>query len=128
MLLVLGGNAGFAGTASTLGASLPDSRLLSLPSDQTALGGYNVLIADRGNDRVLLVSPDKQILWQYDIPGIPKRSGADDAFFADKGKSIIVNLEHQHVIQIIDMETKKVTWEYGELGKPGARNGRLNFP
>jgi hypothetical protein len=128
MLLVLGGNAGFAGTASTLGASLTDSRLLSLPSDQTALGGYNVLIADRGNDRILLVAPDKQILWRYDIPKIPPRSGADDAFFADNGKSIVINLEHQQVVQIVDIESKQIKWQYGELGRPGAREGRLNFP
>jgi hypothetical protein len=104
------------------------SALASLPSDGTALGGYNVLIADRGNDRVLLVDSDKKILWQYDISGIPPRLGADDAFFADGGKSVIVNLEHEHVVQIIEIESKRVTWQYGELGKAGSAAGRLNYP
>jgi hypothetical protein len=126
--ILMGLGIGFAPADAAETGTLAKTAPPSGPSDGAALGGYNVLIADRGNDRVLLVSPDKQILWQYDIPGVPQRSGADDAFFADNGKSIIVNLEHQHVIQIIDMATKKVTWQYGELGKPGARDGHLNFP
>jgi hypothetical protein len=98
------------------------------PADASALGGYNVLIADRGNNRVLLVGSDKKILWEYDFAGLARGTGADDAFFANGGKSIIVSLEHQQVIQIIDIATKKVTWEYGKLGKRGARDGMLNFP
>jgi hypothetical protein len=98
------------------------------PADATALGGYNVLIADRGNNRVLLISPDKQTLWEYDFTGLPRGTGADDAFFADGGKSVIVNLEYQQVVQIIDIATKTVTWQYGELGKRGAKDGLLNFP
>ncbi len=98
------------------------------PSDSSALGGYNVLIADRGNNRVLLVSPGKAILWEYDFTGLAHSTGADDAFFADGGKSVIVSLEHQQVVQIIDIATKQVTWQYGQLGKRGSRDGLLNFP
>jgi hypothetical protein len=108
--------------------SAPPARPPSPPSDGAALGGYNVLIADRGNDRVLLVAPDKSILWEYDILGIPPRMGADDAFFANGGMSIIINLEHEHVIQIVDIKGKTVTWQYGELGKAGSHGGRLNYP
>ncbi len=98
------------------------------PADPSAVGGYNVLIADRGNNRVLLVSPEKKILWEYDFNGLPRSTGADDAFFADSGNRIVVSLEHQQVIQIIDIASKTVIWQYGQLGKPGASNGRLNFP
>jgi hypothetical protein len=98
------------------------------PSDPQALGGYDVLIADRGNNRLLIVSPDKEILWQYDFVGLPPASGADDAFFADGGKRVIVNLEHQQVIQVIEIDSKKVVWEYGHLGKRGREDGYLDFP
>ncbi len=98
------------------------------PADAAALGGYNVLIADRGNNRVLLVSPDKKILWEYDFAGLARSTGADDAFFADGGKSVIVSLEHQQVVQIIDIASKQVTWQYGVFGKRGSRDGLLNFP
>src|ERR1700676_120833 len=94
--------------------------LSSLPSDARALGGYNVLIADRGNDRLLFVSPAKTILWSYDFIGLHPNVGADDAFFIEGGKRIIASLEHAQVIQIIDVATKQVVWEYGELGKRGS--------
>ena len=109
-------------------AAKTEAEIRSLPSDASALGNYDVLIADRGNNRVLLISPDKEIIWQYAIVGIPAHSGADDAFFADGGKSIIINLEHQHVIQIVDVESKTVKWQYGEIGKRGSRAGHLNYP
>ena len=121
-------SSGEAAVAAPPTSAAPSSPLPSVPSDSTPLGGYNVLIADRGNNRLLLVSPEKKILWQYDFIGLPPRSGADDAFFADDGKSVIVNLEHQQVVEIIDMATKAVTWEYGTLGKRGSGPGLLNFP
>ncbi len=102
--------------------------LSALPSDAGALGGYNLLIADRGNNRLLLVSPAKTILWTYDFVGLGPNDGADDAFFMDGGKKIIASLEHSQVIQIIDVATKQVVWQYGELGKRGSAPGYLNFP
>jgi hypothetical protein len=101
---------------------------LAATSDPAALGGYNVLIADRGNNRLLLVSPQKEILWEYDFTGLKPGAGADDAFFTPDHKSIVVNLEHEQVIQIIDRVTKKVIWSYGKLGHPGSSPGLLNFP
>ncbi|MBI1170262.1 hypothetical protein GC209_02580 [bacterium] len=105
-----------------------DPAFAGIPGDASALGGYDVLIADRGNNRLLLVSPEKQILWQYDFPGLPKGNGADDAFFADDGQSIITNLEHQQVIEVIDRATKAVTWSYGTLGHKGAKGALLDYP
>ena len=105
-----------------------DPLLAALPSDASALGGYNVMIADRGNDRILIVSPEKKILWQYNFTDIPPGQGADDAFFTDGGKHVITNLEHGQVIRIIDVATKKVIWDYGHLGKQGSAPGYLNFP
>ena len=119
---------GAAAVAAPSPSPAPSGALPSVPRDATPLGGYNVLIADRGNNRLLLVSPEKKILWQYDFIGLPPRSGADDAFFADDGKSVIVNLEHQQVVEIIDMATRAITWQYGTLGTRGSGPGFLNFP
>lgn len=102
--------------------------LSNTPHDTSALGGYNVLIADRGNNRVIEVTPDKKIVWEYDFK-LPKPGlGADDSFFTDNGKSIIVNLEEYHIIQVIDYATKQVTWSYGVPGTPGHADGFLNTP
>lgn len=117
-----------AAEKQSLGVAPSDPALAGLPADASALGGYNVLIADRGNNRLLLVSPQKQILWEYHFKGFRPGSGADDAFFADNGKSIIASDEHQQVVQIIDMATKTVTWQYGTAGRKGSRPGLLDYP
>ena len=106
----------------------PAQPTVPVADDPAALGGYDVLIADRGNNRLLLVSPQKQILWQYDFQGLPHADGADDAFFVQGGKSVIVNLEHDQVIEIIDRASKAVTWSYGTLGWRGHQQGLLDFP
>jgi hypothetical protein len=101
---------------------------LHAKADSGPLGNYNVLIADEGNNRIIEVTPDKRIVWEYKFV-LPRMGlGADDAFFADNGKSIITNLEEMHQIQVIDYATKKVTWKYGELGKAGSAAGFLNTP
>ena len=55
----------------------------------------NLLIADRGNDRLLVVTPDKRIVWSMPIRvGGPKgvhSHGADDGFFTPDHKHIIVS-------------------------------------
>lgn len=104
------------------------SEVAAQPKDTSALGGYNVLIADRGNNRLIEVTPAKKIVWQYQFnlprPGL----GADDSFFADGGKTIIVNLEEYHVLELIDYRTKQVTWSYGVPNQPGSKDGYLNTP
>ncbi|GAC1413922.1 MAG: hypothetical protein NVSMB66_6640 [Candidatus Doudnabacteria bacterium] len=102
--------------------------LVNTASDTSALGGYNVLIADRGNNRIIEVTPEKKIVWEYKFdlprPGL----GADDAFFADGGKTVIVNLEEYHLIEMIDYATKQVIWSYGIAGQPGSGAGMLHTP
>ncbi len=108
--------------------SISDEDVKNQPKDTSALGGYDVLIADRGNNRIVEVTPDKKIVWEYHFD-LPHRGlGADDAFFIDGGKAIIVNLEEYHQIEIIDYKTKQVTWSYGHPGQPGSDDGYLNTP
>ncbi len=98
------------------------------PQDHSALGGYDVLIADRGNNRVIEVTPDKRIVWEYDFKGLPPGYGADDAFFTDGGKTVVMSLEFYHVIETVDYATKKITWQYGTPGTHGSGAGYLYRP
>ena len=98
------------------------------PKDTSALGGYDVLIADRGNNRIIEVTPDKKIIWEYDFKGLPAGYGADDAFFADGGATVIASLEYYHVIEEIDYRTKKILWQYGVPGTHGSGIGYLYHP
>ena len=104
------------------------SEIANTPKNDSALAGFNVLIADRGNNRIIEVTPDKKIVWEYHFI-LPRAGlGADDAFFTDNDKTVIVNLEEYHIIQQIDYATKKVIWQYGVPGVHGSKEGFLNKP
>ena len=93
--------------------------------------GY-LLIADRGNNRMLLVDSRGRILWRYPRPGrkpaMPVRF-ADDTFFAPGTPDrIISNQEDQHTIQIISFPGGRLLWRYGRVNIRGSRPGYLNTP
>ena len=83
----------------------------------------DLLIADRDNNRVLIVSPAKRILWR--AGGLP---GPDDAFFTPGGSSIITNEEFNDTLAEVSLRTRRVIWRYGHAGGPGASRGYLNTP
>ena len=90
---------------------------------------YDILIADAANDRILLVTPDKGIVWQMPEPGQPSPlRDDDDVFFSPHWDEVITNQEDHHVVSIIDFTTRKIVWSYGHPGKPGAAPGFLNTP
>ncbi len=92
--------------------------------------GY-LLIADRGNDRMLLVDSAKHVYWRYPAPGaslaMPFRFG-DDTFFGPRHDRIISNQEDQHTIQIISFPGRRILWRYGHVNQRGSANGYLNTP
>ncbi len=104
------------------------AEIQQLPQNATALGAYDVLIADRGNNRVIEVAPDKHIVWEYDFNLKKKGTGADDAFFADNGNTVMMSLENYNLIEQIDYATKKIEWQYGTPGIPGSSANHLNTP
>jgi outer membrane protein assembly factor BamB len=83
----------------------------------------DLLIADRNNNRVLIVSPSKHIVWT--AAGL---SGPDDAFFTPSGRSIITNEEFRDTLAEVSLRTKRVIWSYGHSGVSGSRPGYLNTP
>lgn len=100
------------------GASAPSS---VLPGD--------VLIADSHNNRILLVTPQKKVVWQYPKPGQPSQlHDDDDVFFGPRFDEIITNQEGYNVISILKFSTEKVVWNYGHQGVAGSRPGYLNTP
>jgi hypothetical protein len=90
--------------------------------------GY-LLIADRGNNRMLLVDGAKHILWRYPArkPTVPFRFD-DDTFFGPKFDRIISNQEDQNTIQIITFPGGRVAWRYGHVNVIGSTAGYLHTP
>jgi outer membrane protein assembly factor BamB len=93
--------------------------------------GLGLLIADRGNGRLLVVDNAKRILWQFPRAGsLPtgQRFSADDAFLASDGRTIVANDEAHQVIDRIDIASGKVIWQYGHYGAIGSAAGFLHTP
>jgi hypothetical protein len=93
--------------------------------------GY-VLIADRDNGRLLLVSPSKRVVWRFPRPG-DVRSGQsfrdpDDAFFTPGFRSVITNEEFNETIAQVDLRRHRLTFGYGRPGVAGAAPGELSHP
>jgi PQQ-like domain len=115
-----GAQAPTPGTEPTTGSPGADA----LPGD--------ILVADRGSGRLLIIGPDKRILWSMDFhstgpTGVHSR-WPDDAFITPDHRHIIVNEEDNQVVDIIDMATKKIVWSYGHAGVTGAAPGYFNTP
>ena len=91
--------------------------------------GY-LLIADRGNNRMLLVDSNRHIYWRY--PGGGRHAMPfvfdDDTFFGPKHDRIISNQEDQDTIQIISFPGKHVLWRYGHVNVKSGANGYMNTP
>jgi hypothetical protein len=120
-------------------STAPDPRRAS-PSVATApkrapwpIPGF-LLIADRGNNRMLLVDRNHTVLWSYpraaDHPAIPFKFD-DDVFFGALGSNysvVISNQEDQQTIQIVSFPGRKILWSYGHVNVPGSARDFLHTP
>ncbi|HEY5109625.1 MAG TPA: hypothetical protein VII96_08470 [Acidimicrobiales bacterium] len=91
-----------------------------------------LLIADRGNNRLLAMDSGRNLTWQYPSPTMPAPAGGfyfpDDSFFTHGGTGIISNQEDNHTIVQIGYPSGKVTWQYGHPLVSGSSPGYLNQP
>ena len=106
-----------------LSAPSPASATLRLPPVPPGpVSGY-VLIADRNNNRVLIVSPGKRVVWRAD--GL---RGPDDAFFTPGWRTVVTNEEFNDTLTEVSLRTGRAVWRYGHAGVPGSSAGYLNTP
>lgn len=88
-----------------------------------------LLIADRGNNRMLLVDAQHRILWRYPSgPGDAHLYFNDDGFVEPGGKAIVSNEEEAHTIVSINIKTHTRTHLYGTPGVRGSGPNELNTP
>jgi outer membrane protein assembly factor BamB len=97
-----------------------------------------MLIADRGNDRIILVDPHGRTLWRFPTAR-DKANGIhlvydDDTFVQPGGKALVTNEEDNGDILSINIKTHRVTSLFGTPGpqpgthgEPGSPN-LLNWP
>ena len=89
---------------------------------------YPVVIADRRNNRLIEIAPDKSIVWEMPSPSLAIFRGVDDVFFSPDGRRLMVNEEDNYDIHIVDYDTRRITWTFGTPDHKGAAPGYFNFP
>ena len=91
-----------------------------------------LLIADRGNDRMLLVDPQHHILWHFptaaDLAKGVHLNFDDDRFVEPGGKAIVSNEEEAHTIVSVNIKTHARVHLYGTPGVRGSGPNELNTP
>ncbi|MBS1677185.1 MAG: hypothetical protein JST08_07350 [Actinobacteria bacterium] len=91
-----------------------------------------LMIADRGNDRLLVVNAKKKVLWRFPSKSHPAPPGGfyfpDDAFFIHGGTGIISNEEQNERIVQLSYPGGKLLWSYGHPGVTGSEPGYLHEP
>ncbi|HEX9235946.1 MAG TPA: PQQ-binding-like beta-propeller repeat protein, partial [Actinomycetota bacterium] len=91
-----------------------------------------LVVADRGNNRLLVMNEHKQIVWTYPSPGLPRPPFRfyfpDDAFWVHGGRAILINEEDNDVLAEIAYPSGRTIWTYGHPGAPGKGPGYLHQP
>jgi len=91
-----------------------------------------LMIADRGNNRLLVVDAEKHVLWRFPSRAHPAPPGGfyfpDDAFFIHGGAGIISNEEQNERIVQLSYPGGKLLWSYGHPGVTGSEPGYLHEP
>jgi hypothetical protein len=102
----------------------PARTALGLPPIKSGpVPGY-VLIADRDNGRILLVSPtEKRVVRRY-----TRLQDPDDAFFTPDYRRISTNEEYDQTIKLLSLKKHSVVWSYGHPGVRGSSPGYLSNP
>ena len=109
----------------------PVDRASSASGSTTAPFRGHLLIADRGNNRLLVVNARKQVLWRY--PGSkPAPKGGfyfpDDAFFIHGGRGIISNEEQNEAIVELGYPSGRLIHSFGHPGAIGSSPGYFHEP
>jgi DNA-binding beta-propeller fold protein YncE len=89
---------------------------------------YPILIADRRNNRLIEVAPNKKIVWEFPSPSLKIYRGNEDVNFSQDGKLLAVSEEDNFDVHIVDYESRKLTWTYGTPDARGKEHQQLNYP
>jgi hypothetical protein len=106
----------------------PLSRAHLAPGSNPSVLPGDVLIADRSNNRLLVVDPQGRIVWRFPRPGRRGLPVPDDAFFSPDGRKIVATEEDVSAVTVIDLATSRIVYRYGEIGVPGSAANRLSNP
>jgi hypothetical protein len=100
------------------------SRLAGLP-------GY-LLVADRGNNRILVLSPNRHVAFRFptgaDLAAGRKLFYNDDTFVEPGGRALIANEEDNHAIVEVGLADHSLKVLFGHPGVRGSDATHMNTP
>jgi hypothetical protein len=100
-------------------------------SHRSGLPGY-LLIADRGNNRILVVDPQRHIVFLYpsraDLAAGRKLFFNDDTFVEPGGQALIANEEDDHAIVQVGIPDHSLRVLFGHPGESGSDRTHLHTP
>lgn len=98
---------------------------------RSGLPGY-LLIADRGNNRILIVTPQGRIVFRYptpaDIAAGRRLVFNDDTFVEPGGGALIANEEDNHAIVQVGIADRSLKVLFGHPGESGSDETHLHTP
>ncbi|MBI4756876.1 MAG: PQQ-binding-like beta-propeller repeat protein [Betaproteobacteria bacterium] len=89
---------------------------------------YPIVIADRRNNRLIEITPDKRIVWEFPSPNLTVYSGNEDVNFSEDGRTLAISEEDNYDIHLVDYEKRALIWTYGTPEQKGRKPGFLNYP
>jgi hypothetical protein len=127
----VGGLAGLWAPQNVVGAQPRTAADYAAASKLTGPPGF-ILIADRGNNRILVVDPQRRIVFRYpnaaDLAAGRRLNYNDDTFVAPGGQSLIANEEDHQAIVSVGIADRSLHVLFGHPGQVGAGATHLNTP
>jgi outer membrane protein assembly factor BamB len=100
-------------------------------AERPGLPGY-LLIADRGNNRILVVNAEGRIVWRFPTPADVAAGRIlhfnDDTFVEPGGRSLIANEEDYGAVVSVGIASHRITLLFGVPGVLGGGPTHLNYP
>jgi hypothetical protein len=89
---------------------------------------WPIVIADRRNNRLIEVTPDKRIIWEFPSPNLTIYRGNDDVYFSPDGKTVVANEEDNYDLHFIDYARRALAKTFGVSDHRGNGWPFLNYP
>jgi hypothetical protein len=89
---------------------------------------YPIVIADRRNNRLIEIAPDKSIVWEFPSPSLTVYRGNEDVNFSVDGSQLAVSEEDNFDVHLVDYASRTLTWTYGIPDHRGNGKDLLNYP
>jgi hypothetical protein len=126
-----GGLAALWAPQNVVGAQPGTAAAYQAASTRRGLPGY-LLIADRGNNRILIVDPQGKVVFLYPTPADLAAGRRlfynDDTFVEPGGRALIANEEDNHAIIQIGLADHSLQVLFGHPGEVGSDDTHLNTP